>query len=315
MIDKFQGSLLGFAIGDALGAPIEDTVRNEIESNRPISAYTKAVTAHPLTHLEPGQYSDETQVMLAVAESLVKCKGFSPDDLGHRFIDWFQLQKLRSSWRFPSNTMMKACRKLSSGAHWSASGYPSVGSIPCVRSIPISLLYWRHPILLKNAIEKSCQITHTDPRVIAGAMIISAAIKMGLEEAEPSPDLIINLAIEKSQAYAQEIPKRLKTVRDCLRMEPSAALQLIGNTGFCMEAIPASLFFFFRNPKRFDDLIIEAANAGGDSDSIAAVAGAIFGAFNGIGSIPTRWLKPLEDMERIKQLGCDLARLAIPQSK
>lgn len=313
MIDKFQAALLGFAIGDALAAPFEDTTPEAGVPHKRITFFSKAPLSHPLAHLEPGFYSDETQTMLLVAESLVACKSFHVEDLVHRFVDWFQAQKFRSSWRFPGNTTMKACRKLASGAHWTLSGFPSAGVGGCTRVVPLGLAFWRSPSILRDSVEKACRITHTDPKVLACAMILTVAIKMGLEGSEPAPDVLINSAIEKAQGYSPEIVRRLKTVRDCLKMEVGPAIEQIGNSGFCFDSVCAALFLFFKFPKRFDDLMIEAANSGGDSDSIAAMAGAIFGAFNGLGSISERWIAPLENAERIKQLGCDLYRLGIPQ--
>lgn len=313
MIDKFQAAMIGFAVGDALAAPVEDLVAEPGLPRKPVTEYVKAGPSHPLAHLEPGQYSDETQVMLLVAESLVAVRSFNSEDLSHRFIDWFQGQKLRSQWRFPSNTMMKACRKLASGVHWTQSGFPSGGVLAATRTVPLALGLWRSPTLLKDALEKSCRITHTDPKVVAGAMILASAIRMGLEGSEPSPDIMINTAIEKAQSYSPEVVKRLKTVRDNLKMDAGPANDLIGNSGYCLEAVPAAIYWFLRNPKRFDDLMIQTANIGGDSDAISAMAGAIFGAFNGLGAISERWLVSLENVEKIKQLGCDLYRLATPQ--
>ena len=313
MIDKFQAVLLGYAIGDALAAPIEDVSRDSFEGPKVITEYIKAFPSHPISHLEAGQYSDETQIMLVVADSLAAARGFSIDDLANRFVDWFHSQKQRAAWRFPSNTMMKACRKLASGVPWNQAGFPSAGVIASARTVPISLLYWRTPILLRDSIEKSCRLTHTDPRVIAAALTLSIAIRMGLEGGDPAPDVLVNAAIEKAQGYSPEIVKRLKTLRDCLRLDPPAAMEQIGNGGFCYDSVPAALYWFFRHPRRFDDMIVGAANVGGDSDAIAAMAGAVFGAFNGLSAISEKWLKTLEDVSRIKQIGCDLYRLAIPQ--
>ena len=76
MIDKFQASMLGYAIGDALAAPFEDMIRNPEMGDEIINYDTKASPSHPLAHLNPGQYSDETQLMLLVANSLSEC-GFT----------------------------------------------------------------------------------------------------------------------------------------------------------------------------------------------------------------------------------------------
>ncbi|HEY9070126.1 MAG TPA: ADP-ribosylglycohydrolase family protein [Candidatus Ozemobacteraceae bacterium] len=313
MIDKFQAVLLGYAIGDALAAPIEDVIRDPAIGHQRVTGYVKAMPSHPVAHLEPGQYSDETQIMLLVAESLVEKRSFSVDDLAHRFVDWYQTQKLRTAWRFPGNTMMKACRKLAAGVPWAQAGFPSAGVVASARAVPIALAMWRSPGLLKDALDKSCRITHTDPRAVAGAIVLATVIRMGLEGSEPSADVIVNAAIERAQGFAPEIVRRLKTMRDALRAEPAVAMQQIGVSGFAMEAVPAALYWFLRHPRKFDEMIVAAANVGGDADAIAAMAGAMFGAFNGLAAIPDKWFDRLENAPRIRQLGCDLYRLSTPQ--
>lgn len=313
MIDKFQAVLLGYAIGDALAAPIEDIIRDPAMGHQKVAEYIKALPSHPVAHLEPGQYSDETQLMLIVAESLVEKRTFSVDDLSHRFVDWYQMQKLRTAWRFPGNTMMKACRKLAAGIPWNQAGFPSAGVIASARAVPIALAMWRSPGMLKDALDKSCRITHTDPRAVAGAIVLATVIRMGLEGSEPAADVIVNAAIERAQGFAPEIVKRLKTMRDALRAEPAVAMQQIGVSGFAMESVPAALYWFLRHPRKFDEMIVGAANVGGDADAIAAMAGAMFGAYNGLSAIPDRWFTKLESAAHIRQLGCDLYRLSTPQ--
>lgn len=309
MIEKFQAALLGFAVGDALAAPIEDVA---VENGAtPVTEYVKAFPSHPVSHLEPGQYSDETQGMLMVAESVVATRGFSSEDFLRRLVDWSQLQRLRGHWRFPSDTMLKACRKLAAGVPATQSGIPSAGVNGMIRTLPLALVYWRTPPLLRDALEKCTRITHTDAKIMATATMLATMIKCGLEGAEPAPESFINQMLERAQHYSPEVPRRLKILRDVLRLEPPVALEQLGNGGYCLEALPAALYWFFRHPKRFDDMLIGAANSGGDADAIAAIAGGIFGAFNGLGAIPARWLEKLEDAQHIKQLGCDLYRLSV----
>ncbi|MFZ2960800.1 MAG: ADP-ribosylglycohydrolase family protein [Candidatus Ozemobacteraceae bacterium] len=313
MIDKFQAAMLGFAIGDALAAPIEDVIRDQAAGEPVVTDYIQAMPSHPIGHLSPGQYSDETQLMLIVAESVVAKKGFHIDDLVQRCVDWYQTQKFRSSWRFPGNTLVKACRKLATGVHWSQAGFPSAGIGGAVRTLPLALAFYRQPGVLKGSIEQSCKITHTDPRVFGAAMVLATAIRVGLEGSDAAPDAIINPAIERAQVNAPDLPRRLKVVRDALRLDTPIAIEQIGNTGFALDSVCCALYVFLKYPRQFDKLIITAANLGGDADAIAAMAGAMFGAFNGLGAIPDRWLVRLENAERIRQLGCDLYRLAVPQ--
>lgn len=314
MLDKFQASMLGYAIGDALAAPLEDVVRFPEEGEEIVKYYTRAAKSHPLSHLLPGQYSDETQQMLIIARSLSENGCFSIKDLEKRFIDWFHAQKKRSEWRFPGNTLMTACRKLAAGSTWETSGLMSAGSNAVCRTLPYALAFGKNPAMLKTSIDKSCRISHTDSRCLGTSLSYAAVINMGLAKEEFSVDLICNRAIEKAQPYAIEMGRKLKVVKDSLKLDSKRAISNIGNSGYCVDTFAAALFWFLRTEGRFDSMIIGAANSGGDSDAIAAMAGAMFGAWFGLEAIPEKWLEKLENCEEIRQLATNIYRISISEA-
>ena len=313
MIDKFQASMLGYAIGDALASPLEDVIRYPEDGEEIIKYYTKASRSHPLSHLLPGQYSDETQLMLLIARSLSECGCFSIKDLEKKFVDWFHSQKKRSEWRFPGNTVMAACRKLAAGAPWETSGLLSAGNCAVCRTLPYALAFSKSSAMLKSSIDKSCRLSHTDPRCLGTSLSFATVIGMGLSEEEFSVDKICSRAIESAQPYAIEMGRKLRIVKDSLKLDSKRAISNIGNTGYCVDSFAAALYWFLRAEGRFDSMIIGAANCGGDSDAIAAMAGGMFGAWFGLSAIPEKWFEELEGYEEIKQLACNIYRIAIPE--
>lgn len=315
MIDRFQASMLGYAIGDALAAPLEDVVRSPEDGEEIIKYYTRASKSHPLAHLLPGQYSDETQLMIIIAKSLSELGCFSIKDLEKRFVDWFHLQKKRSEWRFPGNTLMTACRKLAAGSTWETSGLMSAGSSAVCRTLPYALVFGKNHTMLKSCIEKSCKLSHTDSRCLGTSLAFAGVINMGLANEEFSVDVICNRAIEKAQPYASELGRKLRVVKDSLRLDSKRAISNIGNSGYCIDTFASSLYWFLRAEGRFDSMVIGAANSGGDSDAIAAMAGAMFGAWFGLSAIPEKWFEKLENYELIRQLACNLYSIAISNSE
>lgn len=311
MIDRFQASMLAYAIGDALAAPLEDVVRYPEDGEEIVKYYTRASKSHPLSHLLAGQYSDETQLMLIVARSLSECGCFSIKDLEKKFIDWFHSQKKRSEWRFPGNTMMTACRKLAAGASWENSGLISAGSNAVCRILPYALAFSKSQPMLKSSIEKSCRLSHTDPRCIGTSLSFAAIINMGLSGEDFSVDNICNRAIEKAQPYTIEMGRKIRTVKDSLKFDSKRAISSIGNSGYCVDSFAAALYWFLRAGGRFDNMIIGAANSGGDSDAIAAMAGAMFGAWFGLSAIPEKWLEKLENSDEIRLLASNIYRISI----
>ncbi len=312
MIDKFQASMLGYAIGDALAAPFEDVMRFPDQEEEIIKDYTKAAPSHPLAHLQPGQYSEETQTMLLIARSLSECGCFSIKDVEGKFVDWYHLQKKRSEWRFPGNSLTTACRRLAAGGSWETSGVMSAGITAVYRTLPYALAFYKNPTMLKTSLEKTCKLSHTDPRCLGIALAFAAVISSGLNGEDFNPDFICSKIIEKSQAYVPEIGRKLRIVRNSMKLDSKKAIENIGNTGYCVDSFASALYWLFRAGERFDSMIIGAANSGGDSDAIAAMAGAMFGAYFGMAAIPAKWLDKLENYEEIKQLACNVYRIAAP---
>src|SRR5262245_1557060 len=91
-IERYRGSLLGLAVGDALGTTLEFTTPG---SFRPID---DMIGGGPF-ELKPGQWTDDTSMALCLAESLVECKGFDPTDQMERYVRWFRKGHLSSVGR------------------------------------------------------------------------------------------------------------------------------------------------------------------------------------------------------------------------
>ncbi len=84
----------------------------------------------------------------------------------------------------------------------------------------------------------------------------------------------------------------------------------IGCGKFVLESVPAALYAFLSSPDSLERSLIVAVNAGGDADSIAAMTGALSGAFNGAQSIPMRWVKDLENRDYLIEIANLLYDLA-----
>jgi ADP-ribosylglycohydrolase len=76
-------------------------------------------------------------------------------------------------------------------------------------------------------------------------------------------------------------------------------IEEIGNDGASVRLIPGAFYAFLKNPTDFEGMILACVNAGGDTDSRAAIAGYISGAFNGIDAIPQSWIRKIEDKNLI----------------
>jgi len=295
-VNKFTGSLIGGAVGDALGMAVEGWSAEAIHSRYGVLKDMQD------QRFGLGCYTDDTQLTLLVAESLLDRNGFDPNDLAQRFARW------PSFARGAGRACTRACGRLAEGISWQGSGVDSAGCGSAMRVAPLGLFFSHQPALLKKAARDSSVITHTDPRAVAGATAVARAVARCVDGKGPLDPIdflhdIASFVSDISREFADTL-RRLLPLKD---EPPGVALQEIGTGGFVMETVPAAFYYFIHSPDNLETAMINAVNGGGDTDSIAAILGGIAGAFHGFEAIPDRWVAPLESRERLIRLGKDLA--------
>jgi ADP-ribosylglycohydrolase len=295
----FRGSLLGLAVGDALGFPTEFMNRAQIrEAFGPegLRGFAPSRSGHP-----PGSFSDDTQMSLAVAETLIATGGGSLDammeDLARRFVDWSRSPR---NDRAPGRTTMAGCARLAAGVPWREAGIPeSKGAGSAMRVAPIGLFYWRDPARVLETARASSLLTHRHDAAVEGAAAAALLVAMAMAKRAP---------LEMHRALMKECAPRSKDLRRCLEKlpamleaEPDVALSAggLGEGWVAEEAVASALYCFWRSPEDYAQAVLTAATAGGDSDTIACIAGGISGAFNGWTSIPAPWREGVESAEEI----------------
>ena len=156
---KFYGCLVGCGVGDALGQPFEGKFGIYLQN---ISDITTAYR---------GIYTDDTQLTLAIAESLINSNGFSPEDLGRRFIKWLDEPPIG-----PGYTCLTAAYHLKDGKSWKESGINSGANGAVMRISPIGLFFRDDLVKLIEVAKKSSMITHTHVGAYSAAIVIARAI-------------------------------------------------------------------------------------------------------------------------------------------
>ena len=171
-VGRFTVTLLGFAVGDALGMPAQFLTRNQIRRyyGRPISGFLKAHTGHASDFLNQGSFTDDTQMMLATAECLIECGKMDPARQADALLSWYSnAMPLRT----PMRANVRACRHLAAGRSWSKSGVFSSGCGAAVRMPPIGLFFLHQPESLARAAVDDCVITHNEPRARAASVAVA----------------------------------------------------------------------------------------------------------------------------------------------
>ena len=297
---KYIGCMLGAAIGDALGKQNEGKSRDEILSRGYVTDYGKAQPGCPGEKLRAGQYTDDTEQMIVLARSIIERGGFDVDDFAKRMAKWGTdalTDPARKSLVGPSSAT--AIAKLNSGISWKEAGSstPSCGS--AMRVTPIGLFY-----AVLNDVESNAALssipTHNSKGAIAGAAAVAIAVRCALE-GMGCPELIKEASTRASNhdiALGNKIglSYRLRTE------QPQKAFIRLGTSYVVYETVPCAFYCFSRHFEEPEKAVLEAVNAGGDTDSIACITGALCGARHGAGSFPKRWINGLENKDMIEHL-------------
>jgi ADP-ribosyl-[dinitrogen reductase] hydrolase len=282
------GALIGLAIGDALGAPLEGLPppRKKLTEMEPGGFFPRSA----------GQITDDTIQAFALAESLSVCRGFSPSDLISRLVSGY----LRYPWAF-GPTSSRVFRMVQAG--WDPftaarevdriQGSRSNGSV--MRGPPLGV-FSNGPELEPLSLECS-RLTHPDP--VAGAC--SAWLNRMVSE----------LCRGRSRGVAFG-----RALRRCGDREVAAYL---GNYHVhqpvpSLDALYAThaAVHTFMTTRSFEEALVSAVNLGGDADTVGACCGALAGAAYGLPAIPFRWLSSLQDLPRLLEISWRLWAVSEP---
>ena len=291
---KFLGSLIGTGVGDALGAGLEGRRRVD-------QAEVQAVAERRGTLI----YTDDTHMMIGIAESLIAKKGFDGEHMTHRFMENYSREPYRGYGPGPPQVFSlikageawdKAAEKLYGGG--------SFGNGSAMRIAPVGVLYYDDLPKLKEIAYKSSQITHAHELGKEGAALQAYAVALAtaadpLSEFRSDEFLAKLLDFMQHQVFKQKVEK----IRELLGKADKA--QVIDDLGHGIEAfnsVPAAIYSFLSHPDSFEEAVIYAISLGGDTDTIGAMTGAISGAHLGIEAIPVRWQERLENREYIADL-------------
>ncbi len=308
MLEKFEGCLIGLAIGDALGMPVEG-LPPEIIRKR----FGRVEDFIPAPHrrLGPGQFTDDTQMMLMHAESIVEKGGVDPEDLAARFIRWLEEGHPRGI----GSTTLKAIRRLMDGASWRESGVGgefAAGNGVAMRIAPVGLLNTWTPERLREDVEKAGIITHRNPEALKGGLAVAYAVARLASGASPE-NLLEDVSVFVGQSRVTENLRRAGELLK-LGIEPEEALETLGTGGYVVETVASAFYCFLRTPEDFASSVVTAIMGGYDTDTTAAITGALSGAFNGISAIPERWVEGVEQSHYIRKLARAIYELALERS-
>ncbi len=291
---RCKGSLVGLAVGDALGTTLE--------FKRPgtFTPISDVVGGGPF-QLKPGEWTDDTSMALCLAESLIECQGFDPADQMRRYVRWYREGYLSSTGRCfdIGNTVREALHRFeNTGEPFSGSTHPhSAGNGSIMRLAPVPLFFARNPALAIEMSGESSKTTHrartaVDACRYFGGLIVGALLGAGKDEILSECYSPVPRCWDK-HPLVREIEEI--ACGSFKRREPP---EIVG-AGYVVKSQEAALWAFHRTDS-FRDGCLAAVNLGDDADTTGAVYGQLAGAFYGYEGIPEEWRRKFAHRELIE---------------
>ena len=302
LIDRYRGSLLGLACGDAVGTSVEFKPRGSF------TPVTDLLGGGPV-NLKPGQWTDDTSMALCLGESLLRKDGFDPADQMGRYLNWWQWGYLSSTGECfdVGMTVSQALAQYQQTADpFAGSTDPySAGNGSLMRLVPVVLFYFPDARQIQSFAADSSRTTHAAPEAIECCQLLAGLIACALEGASKAELRQLPL-VSFSQPKVASIGRG-----DFLGLSEAD----IKGSGYSVQSLEAALWCFHHTDS-FEAAILRAANLGDDADTTAAITGQLAGAYYGVRGIPAHWLERLHDGEEIAAIAdrlLDASRMRLPE--
>ena len=296
--DRYLGTMLGLALGDALGAPYE---------GGPVERLTWRLMGR--TRQGQMRWTDDTRMSLDVAESILACSGLDTDDLARQFAASYHWS------RGYGPNAARTLKRIARGTPWQQANRldyreGSFGNGAAMRAPVIGLFMAREPDLIDTAARQSAEITHAHPLGMAGAVMIARATVAALGESGPE-DLLRTAAENCTEDAFQE---RFQIAYGWLGTRQAVpgreVARRLGNgiaaTQSCVTAVYVAARF---QQSPFEEMLDFIRQMRGDVDTISSMAGALWGASRGAEALPVQKLARLEQAEEIKATATRLFEL------
>jgi poly(ADP-ribose) glycohydrolase ARH3 len=309
--DKFRGAILGCFLGDAFGSGFEGMDPDRARFH--LGILDSPSVHHFVSKKFTRSYTDDTDMTLALVESMIQCGGIDPEDMAKQFSLYCDLTR-----GYAIGTI-KAVQGLRAGLKWHQVARivfenGSFGNGAAMRVSPVGLFYHHDLVGLQEAAIKQANITHVHPLGQWGAVMQAASIGLAVIQNPKEPfkkeQMVINLR-EVLWGGPIEYLKALNRIEEMLtqgkKLQAREVVQSLGNGVEAHFSVPSACYIAITYSPDFCDAIRAAISLGGDTDTIAGMVGAIVGAHVGEKGLPVEWIDQLEEGPRGRSFAINLA--------
>jgi ADP-ribosylglycohydrolase len=293
--------LVGTAIGDSLGMPFEmkapqNPMFKDWDGNFLQGTYHK---------LEPGQFTDDTQMSLAMTKSLLRSNGFDGPDMARAYLEWYQTgaRGMGGTTRTAMQSLERGVPFDKSGVHLGPTGIPVGGNGTAMRACPMGVYFRRDLDQVKANIRIDASITHQVEECILGGVAVAVGAAL-LARSEATPKDLIKKVVEHLPDSATKQHLLVASRLAEKDIAPTIAMEVIGTSGYVVESVAAAFYCVSRH-YGYRNIVVNAVKGGGDADTIAAMAGGLAGIYFGLDGIPEEYKKVVEEYDNL----CKLDRL------
>lgn len=315
VVDKIRGVLFGQAIGDALGFGTEFLSKNEVLFTYPdgLTDYSQirffSRIKNRFEQLEdwrwqPGDWTDDTDLMICILDSLLANKQINLRDIAIRFQDWAMtdgfgiggtMSRVINDPEFLENSHDVALQ------FWESRERQVAANGAVMRTSILGIWQYQDPQKVRFNAEQVCKLTHADPRCIASCIAVCLTISQLLQGAVDI-DKLIGTLVPQVKPFHPEVEEYFIKAKESslalLHLDEGLNSGEQVKLGYTLKTLGAA-FWSLLHAQTFREGILSVIHEGGDADTNAAVAGALLGARFGYNSIPSSWINGLVYKEQL----------------
>ena len=321
-LSRAYGALAGLALGDALGMPTQAMSPQQIRSvYGTITGLVDGDASQPYAPGMPaGSVTDDTEQALLIASLLIRGRGSSSGhvalnavEFAHALLAWEDSMIERGSLDLLGPSTKAALERVRAGEDPLTVGGEGTTNGAAMRVTPIGIaVSTEDPEAFAEAVWSSCRVTHATRQGFQSAALVAAAVSMGIDAAR-SPSLDLRSLLWKAVTYVDSLPERgawtpdpdvIAATRRAMQLAVNPAsssleclVEQVGTSVASAHAIPMAFALLARDPS--PRALLDAANIGGDTDTIGAIAGAILGAVLGVEVLPADSLSMIEEVSHL----------------
>ncbi|WP_247488612.1 ADP-ribosylglycohydrolase family protein [Bradyrhizobium sp. 17] len=285
--DSAYGAMLGLAVGDAIGVPLEFSERDALPH------VSEMIGGGPFG-LEPGEWTDDTSMALCLADSLIAQRTFDGFDVLNRFVRWWEDGENSVNGRcfdigITTRAALERYARLGTPAGDGAHNKNHAGNGSIMRLAPIAVFAAHDRSEAVRLAHRQSMLTHANRLAASACEFFATLLVEAMRGTDRNTVLRSRFWFSHPELNAIAAGNWIGKTRD-----------EISSSGYVISTLEAALWCVHRTSS-FEEAIILAVNLGNDSDTVGAVTGQLAGAIYGRSGIPTRWLEQLawrEDIER-----------------